>query len=155
MKLGTSIRLKRQKCIYQGIFQTYIDYRTLHPLCKNYTNPYFDAKHLEKGLNSGRGKIFGALFSKKLPFLANIERCPKFLEYVLYTLLIVGRGITPPPSSFLFDPSFLTLCSSPQVNPLHISAFKLVKKTCFHTTDTVLKPTLLNRDSNQKRKETN
>ena len=126
MKLGTNIRLKRQKYIYQGIFQTYIDYRTLPPLCKNYTNPYFDAKHLEKGLNRGRGKIFGALFSKKLPFLAIIERCPKFLEYVLYTLLRVGRGITAP--SFLFDPSFLTLCSSLQVNHLHISTFKLVKK---------------------------
>ena len=51
---------------------------------------YYDAKHLEKGLNRGVGEIFGALFSKKvpffhkkMPFLANIERCPKFLEYAL------------------------------------------------------------------------
>ena len=48
-------------------------------------------KHLEKGSNRGRGgEIFGASFSRKVPyfhekvpFLANIERCPKFLEYVL------------------------------------------------------------------------
>ena len=154
MKLGTSIRLKRQKCIYQGIFQTYIDYRTLHPLCKNYTNPYFDAKHLEKGLNRGRGKIFGALFSKNCPFwpISNAALNFQNMSCIHYSQLAEGSH---PPSSFLFDPSFLTLCSSPQVNPLHISAFKLVKKTCFHTTDTVLKPTLLNRDSNQKRKETN
>ena len=59
------------------------------PFCKNYTKLYFDAKHLEKGLNR-RGEIFGALFSKKVaffhkkvPFLANIECCPKFLEYAL------------------------------------------------------------------------
>ena len=52
------------------------------PFCENYTKlffVYFDAK----GLNKGAGKIFGALFSKKVPFLANIERCPNFLEYAL------------------------------------------------------------------------
>ena len=31
----------------------------------------------------GGGKIFGGLFWKKVPFLANIERCPKFLEPAL------------------------------------------------------------------------
>ena len=68
------------------------------PFCKTYTKLYFDAKHLEKlekGLNKGGrgggGEIFGALFSKKVPFfhkkvlfLANIACCPKFLEYALY-----------------------------------------------------------------------
>ena len=29
------------------------------------------------------GKIFGALFSEKVSFLANIKCCPKFLEYAL------------------------------------------------------------------------
>ena len=56
------------------------------PFCENYTKLYFDAKHLEKGLNSeggGGGEIFGALFHKKVLFLTNIERCPKFLEYAL------------------------------------------------------------------------
>ena len=43
------------------------------PFCENYTKLYFDAKHLEKGLNmderGGRkGKMFGALFSRKCPF---------------------------------------------------------------------------------------
>ena len=58
------------------------------PFCKNYTKLYFDGKHLEKEFN--RGEIFGVLFSKKsalfhkkVLFLANIERCPKFLEYAL------------------------------------------------------------------------
>ena len=59
--------------------------------CENYAKLYFDANHSEKGLNSkGGGGIFGAffqisgLFSEKMyPFLANIKRCPKFLEYPL------------------------------------------------------------------------
>ena len=39
------------------------------PFGKNYAKFYFDAKHLEKGLNrGGRGGIFGALLSKKCPF---------------------------------------------------------------------------------------
>ena len=32
--------------------------------CENYAKLYFDAKHLEKGLNRGR-EIFGSLFIKK------------------------------------------------------------------------------------------
>ena len=54
----------------------------------NYAKFCFDAKHLENGLNRG-DEIFGALLSKKPPlfiksvFLANVERCPKFLEYAL------------------------------------------------------------------------
>ena len=56
------------------------------PFCKNDAKLYFDAKHLKKGLDRDgrRGvKMFGALFFKKVPFLASIQRCPKFLEYVL------------------------------------------------------------------------
>ena len=38
--------------------------------CENHTKLHFDAKHLEKGLNGGKGcQICGALFSKKCPFL--------------------------------------------------------------------------------------
>ena len=29
---------------------------------------------------TGGGEIFGVLFSKKVPFMANIERYPKFLD---------------------------------------------------------------------------
>ena len=36
------------------------------PFCKNYAKLYFDAKHLEKGLN--RDGIFEALFFEKCPF---------------------------------------------------------------------------------------
>ena len=47
------------------------------PFCKNYTKLYFDAKHLEKGLN-GRGcggvKIMVPFFKKKYPFF--IKKCP-------------------------------------------------------------------------------
>ena len=51
-------------------------------LCEKYAKLYFDAKHLEKELNKGVGESF---FQKKVPFLANIERCPKFLAYALPT----------------------------------------------------------------------
>ena len=54
------------------------------PFCENYTKLYFDVKYLEKGLNRGTGRNFWwPFFHKKLPFLANIERCHKFLEYAL------------------------------------------------------------------------
>ena len=52
------------------------------PFCQNYAKLYFDAKHLEKGLNKGGG-FLGLFLKKKVPFLANIEHCPKFLEYAL------------------------------------------------------------------------
>ena len=40
------------------------------PLCKNYAKLYFDAKHLEKGLNGGNGgvKFLGCFFGKKCLF---------------------------------------------------------------------------------------
>ena len=38
------------------------------PFCENYTKLYFDAKHLEKGLNRGWGEIFGAFFQKSAFF---------------------------------------------------------------------------------------
>ena len=45
------------------------------PFCENYAKVYFDAKRLEKGLK------FLVPFLKNVPFLVNIECCPKFLEY--------------------------------------------------------------------------
>ena len=40
------------------------------PFCKNYIKLYFDAKHLQNGLNRDEGgEVSGALFSKKVPFL--------------------------------------------------------------------------------------
>ena len=48
--------------------------------CENYAKLYFDAKHLEKGLNRGR-EIFGSLFIKKRKsILTNIGSCPNFLD---------------------------------------------------------------------------
>ena len=65
------------------------------PFCENYAKFYFDAKHLEKGLNVcvcvGGGGLFSKnvpIFHKKVPFLANIEGYPKFLEYALTVKLI-------------------------------------------------------------------
>ena len=60
---------------------------------KNYTKLFFGAKHLEKGLNRAGVEIFGAPFSKKVPFfdkkvpfLANIERSlAKWLSVCLRT----------------------------------------------------------------------
>ena len=58
-------------------FNIVFHYSTLPPFVKLY-KALFDAKHLEKGLNS-RGQIFGALFSKesalfhkKYPFLLKV-----------------------------------------------------------------------------------
>ena len=44
--------------------------------CENYTKLYFDAKHLEKGLNSGGGgvKFIGPFFQKSFPFF--MKKCP-------------------------------------------------------------------------------
>ena len=36
--------------------------------CENDAKLYFDAKHLEKGMNKEGGKVIGVLFSKKCPF---------------------------------------------------------------------------------------
>ena len=40
------------------------------PFCENYAKFYFDAKHLEKGLNRGWWNFF-VLFFQKVPFLVN------------------------------------------------------------------------------------
>ena len=60
-----------------------------YPLLQKLYKALFWCKTLRKGIEQ-RGEIFGALFSekvpfflKKKPFLANIECCPKFLEYAL------------------------------------------------------------------------
>ena len=45
------------------------------PFCENYAKLYFDAKRFELNRVS---EIFGALFSKKVQFLANIGCCPNF-----------------------------------------------------------------------------
>ena len=60
------------------------------PFCENYAKLYFDAKHLAKRVNMGGGRGLGHYFQKKfpffikkVPFLANIECCPKFKDYTL------------------------------------------------------------------------
>ena len=50
------------------------------PFCKNYAKLYFDAKHLEKGLNRG-GEIFGTLFSKKVLFFQKTKKKGFFGQY--------------------------------------------------------------------------
>ena len=49
------------------------------PIHENYAKLYFDAKHFKKGLNRG-GEIFGALYFKKVSFLANTGCCSNFLD---------------------------------------------------------------------------
>ena len=51
--------------------------------CEKYAKPYFDAKHLEKGLNRWWLNFWCPFFQKKLPFLANIGCCPYFLDQAL------------------------------------------------------------------------
>ena len=79
--------------INQGIFQTYLafDYRTLLPLL------YFDAEHLEKGLNRWKSEIFGALLSKKyLLFIKkysfwSISNAPRNFQNMPCTFFIIMR----------------------------------------------------------------
>ena len=63
-----------------------------YALPKDYAKLYFDSKYLEKGFNRGEGwrflnsfsrKVFFFLRKRKVLLLANIEHCPKFLEYAL------------------------------------------------------------------------
>ena len=82
------------------------------PFSEYYAKFYFDAKHLEKGLKrGGRVKFMGpffkksALFHKKMPLLANIKCCPKFLEYA--QLIPPPGKISPsrlPPTPNFFPP---------------------------------------------------
>ena len=65
------------------------------PLLQKLCNALFWCKTLRKGIEKGGGgEIFGALFFlkkvlfyKKVPFLANIKCCPKFLEYACLLIL--------------------------------------------------------------------
>ena len=58
------------------------------PFAKNYAKLYFNAKLFEKGLNR-RGKKFLGHFHKKVPSWVNTKCCPKFLEYTLYSIIII------------------------------------------------------------------
>ena len=59
------------------------------PFYENYAKLYFDAKQLKMGMNKdggGGGVNFWCPFFKKsvkVSILANIEHCPKFLQYAL------------------------------------------------------------------------
>ena len=48
------------------------------PFCENYAKLYFDAKHLEKGLNRGSWNVWFPFF--KTLFLSNIGCCSNFLD---------------------------------------------------------------------------
>ena len=83
------------------MFETYIafDYRTLPPFVK-IMHFYCGLKYLGKGLSRGVGVSFlrpfffskkVPFFHKKVPFQANIERCPVFLEYALYIIQILHK----------------------------------------------------------------
>ena len=62
--------------------------------CENYAKLYFDAKHLEKGLNRGDFEAFFQkrclFFIKKMRILANIERYPKFLSRICPAMIFGG-----------------------------------------------------------------
>ena len=68
-----------------------IDYHTPPPFAK-IKHSFILTQNTSKGLNRGL-KFFGsfsqkiALFHRNVPFLANIERCSKFLEYALHALI--------------------------------------------------------------------
>ena len=68
-----------------------IDYHTPPPFAK-LMHSFILPQNTSKGLNRGV-KFFGlfsqkgALFHRNVPFLVNIERCSKFLEYALHALI--------------------------------------------------------------------
>ena len=68
-----------------------IDYHTPPPFAK-IKRSFILTQNTSKGLKRG-SKFFGsfsqksALFHRNVPFLANIERCSKFLEYALHALI--------------------------------------------------------------------
>ena len=57
------------------------------PFYENYAKLSFDAKQLKMGMNKDGGgcKLLVPFFQKsvKVSILANIEHCPKFLQYAL------------------------------------------------------------------------
>ena len=52
------------------------------PFCENYAKLYVDVK--QEG--EWKGRNLWDLFSKKVSFLANIERCHKFLQYAVFAI---------------------------------------------------------------------
>ena len=69
------------------------------PFWKSYAKLYFGAKHLQKGLSREWVKCLGPFFHKKVSSLADIERCPKFLEYALINFSFNKNKVTG-----IFDP---------------------------------------------------
>ena len=74
-----------------------IDYHTPPPFAK-IKHSFILTQNTSKGLNRGL-KFFGSfsqksvLFHRNVPFLANIERCSKFLEYALHALIYSKKKI--------------------------------------------------------------
>ena len=63
------------------------------PFCENYAKLYFNVKYFEKGLNRREGvKLLEPFFHKKVRFQANIECCPRFLKYALYSIIITTES---------------------------------------------------------------
>ena len=57
----------------------YVQQSGTAPICENHSMLYFDAKHLQKGLNRGWSNFWFPFF-KKMFILANIGSCPHFLD---------------------------------------------------------------------------
>ena len=62
---------------------TAFDYRKLPPFVRKLNKALFQCKTLKKGIDQEWGVKFLVPCFQKKPFLANIECCPKFLEYSL------------------------------------------------------------------------
>ena len=87
-------RLLNEELLYRAYSRPILRSTIEHcPLLRKLYKAFFYAKHLKKGLNRGRAggcpffkKV--SFFHKKVPFLVNIERCPKFLEYALTIVFV-------------------------------------------------------------------
>ena len=100
-KKGTSNYKNKKKILVNisgDVLDLYcIEYHTPPPFAKIMLS-FILTQNSSKGLNRGT-KFFGpfsqksALFHRNVPFLANMERCSKFLEYALHALIYSKKKI--------------------------------------------------------------
>ena len=97
MLIRRSIQLPNSKASGPNLDKNSVRLSDCAPFYENYTKLYFDAKCLKTGLNMGWLNL-GCFFSQKVPFLANIGRCPnvlglKALGFVFFSVSGVPKSL--------------------------------------------------------------
>ena len=94
-----NLTVTKTNCIQSGHILNLYRLSNAAPFCENYTKFHFDIKRKRDLIRAGGVKflvpffkksvlffIKSVIFHRKVPFLANIERCPKLLGYALTIL---------------------------------------------------------------------